>query len=62
MIEATSTPIPMRVWAGRIEQIGEHSTESKDLLNLISNSEAFYKWRIIPRTLVDTNVRDLTST
>ena len=26
-----------------------------------ANREAFYRWRIIPRTLVDTNVRDLTS-
>lgn len=27
-----------------------------------ANREAFYRWRIIPRTLVDTNVRDLTTT
>ncbi|KAJ3492242.1 hypothetical protein NLI96_g166 [Meripilus lineatus] len=27
-----------------------------------ANREAFYKWRIIPRTLVDTNARDLTTT
>lgn len=26
-----------------------------------ANREAFYKWRIIPRMLVDTNTRDLTS-
>jgi len=26
-----------------------------------ANREAFYRWRIIPRTLVDTNTRDLTS-
>ena len=26
-----------------------------------ANRETFYRWRIIPRTLVDTNVRDLTS-
>lgn len=27
-----------------------------------ANREAFYRWRIIPRTLVDTNVRDMTTT
>ena len=27
-----------------------------------ANREAFYKWRIVPRALVDTNTRDLTST
>ncbi|KAL6309408.1 L-lactate dehydrogenase [Sparassis latifolia] len=27
-----------------------------------ANREAFYRWRIVPRTLVDTNVRDLTTT
>ncbi|KAI0791536.1 L-lactate dehydrogenase [Irpex lacteus] len=27
-----------------------------------ANREAFYKWRIIPRALVDTNTRDLTTT
>ncbi|KAI0074614.1 FMN-dependent alpha-hydroxy acid dehydrogenase [Panus rudis PR-1116 ss-1] len=27
-----------------------------------ANREAFYKWRIVPRALVDTNVRDLTTT
>ncbi|KAH9941986.1 FMN-dependent dehydrogenase-domain-containing protein [Amylocystis lapponica] len=27
-----------------------------------ANREAFYRWRIIPRTLVDTNTRDLTTT
>ncbi|KAI0720311.1 L-lactate dehydrogenase [Cerioporus squamosus] len=27
-----------------------------------ANREAFYRWRIIPRTCVDTNVRDLTTT
>ena len=26
-----------------------------------ANREAFYHWRIIPRMLVDTNTRDLTS-
>ena len=26
-----------------------------------ANREAFYRWRIVPRALVDTNVRDLTS-
>ena len=26
-----------------------------------ANREAFYRWRIVPRMLVDTNVRDLTS-
>lgn len=25
-----------------------------------ANREAFYKWRIVPRTCVDTNTRDLT--
>ncbi|EPT01933.1 hypothetical protein FOMPIDRAFT_1029497 [Fomitopsis schrenkii] len=27
-----------------------------------ANREAFYRWRIVPRALVDTNVRDLTTT
>ncbi|RDX53903.1 L-lactate dehydrogenase [Lentinus brumalis] len=27
-----------------------------------ANREAFYRWRIVPRTCVDTNVRDLTTT
>ncbi|CAL1709937.1 unnamed protein product [Somion occarium] len=27
-----------------------------------ANREAFYKWRIVPRALVDTNVRDMTTT
>jgi isopentenyl diphosphate isomerase/L-lactate dehydrogenase-like FMN-dependent dehydrogenase len=26
-----------------------------------ANREAFYRWRIIPRMLVDTNTRDMTS-
>ena len=26
-----------------------------------ANRDAFYRWRIVPRSLVDTNVRDLTS-
>lgn len=32
------------------------------VLLIILCSEAFYRWRIIPRALVDTNTRDLTST
>jgi isopentenyl diphosphate isomerase/L-lactate dehydrogenase-like FMN-dependent dehydrogenase len=26
-----------------------------------ANREAFYRWRIVPRMLVDTNARDMTS-
>lgn len=55
----------MLVWVGRIGQTGASKESSRGCTastnGCLSFREAFYRWRIIPRMLVDTNTRDLTS-
>lgn len=49
-------------WTDRANRLVFFSHLSSDISYNVCDREAFYKWRIVPRALVDTNTRDLTST
>ena len=55
--------IPTPASVGPTGQTGMYTYHSPDLtyFDVHHCREAFYKWRIVPRALIDTNVRDLSS-
>lgn len=62
----TSTPTLTRALAGPIGRTGTRLVRASGEIYArvhptLFNREAFYRWRIIPRTCVDTGTRDLTS-